>query len=106
MFYTYIIHSDKTGNYYIGCTNNLERRIQEHNANKTHSLKNRGPYRIIYTEQYLTKAEATKRELKIKSYKGGNGFRKLISGRSLPVKRLLAKEKTEGPIPFARSYST
>ncbi len=27
-----------------------------------------------------------------------------VGGRSLPVKRLLAKEKTEGPIPFARSH--
>jgi len=81
MFYTYIIQSVKTGRYYTGSTNNIKRRLKEHNKNQTPSLKNRGPFKLIYRETYLTRKEAAKREYKIKSYKGGMAFKKLISER-------------------------
>jgi len=79
MYYTYIIKSLKTGKNYIGCTSNLEQRLIEHNLNKTKSLKNRGPFKIVYYECFKTKTEARKKELQIKSYKGGNAFKKLIN---------------------------
>jgi len=78
MYYTYIIKSLSTNRHYIGYTANLEKRLFEHNHNKTQSLKNHGPFLIIYLEEYQTKTEARKRELKIKSYKGGNEFKKLV----------------------------
>jgi putative endonuclease len=78
MFFVYIIRSIKTKKYYVGCTNNIERRLQEHNSNKTFSLKNQGPFELIYKEEYSTLKEARKRERQIKSYKGGNAFKKLI----------------------------
>ncbi|HUW24823.1 MAG TPA: GIY-YIG nuclease family protein [Patescibacteria group bacterium] len=40
MFFVYILRSTKTGKFYTGSTNNLERRLTEHNANKTMSLVN------------------------------------------------------------------
>lgn len=80
MFYAYIIQSQKTGKYYIGSTNCLERRFIEHNQNKTRSLINKGSFLLIYKEEYQTNLEARQREMKIKSYKGGNAFRKLIAG--------------------------
>ena len=78
MFTVYVLQSIKTGKYYIGSTNNLERRLKEHNSNKTRSLKNRGPFEVRFQEVYNTLSEAIKRELKIKSYKGGNEFKKLM----------------------------
>ncbi len=78
MFTVYILKSIKTEHFYIGCTNNIKRRLIEHNANKTRSLKNRGPFELIYQENYNTLSEGRKRELEIKSYKGGNAFKKLI----------------------------
>jgi putative endonuclease len=78
MFFVYIIRSIKNKKYYVGCTNNIERRLQEHNSNKTFSLKNQGPFELIYKEKYSTLKEARKRERQIKSYKGGNAFKKLI----------------------------
>ena len=68
----------KTKRYYVGCTNNIERRLKEHNNNKTFSLKNRGPFELIYKEEYSTLKEARKREKEIKSYKGGNAFKRLL----------------------------
>jgi len=79
MFYVYIIKSSKTNKYYIGYTNNLERRLFEHNHNNTQSLKNKGPFILIYKEQFINKLDATKRERQIKSYKGGNEFKKLLN---------------------------
>lgn len=78
MYFTYIIQSTKTGKYYIGSTSNLERRLHEHNHNNTQSLKNKGPFVLIYKETFETVAEARKRESMIKSYKGGNAFKRLI----------------------------
>lgn len=80
-WYTYILRSIKSGKHYIGSTNNIERRLQEHNSGKTKSTRNKGPWEIIYTtEKYKTKIDARKRELKIKSYKGGKAFKKLVQG--------------------------
>jgi len=79
MFTVYVLESQVNSKHYIGSTINIERRLQEHNNNKTRSLINKGPFKIIYSEQYSTLKEARKRERIIKSYKGGNAFRKLIS---------------------------
>jgi len=57
----------------------LERRLFEHNHNNTQSLKNKGPFILIYKEQFINKLDATKRERQIKSYKGGNEFKKLLN---------------------------
>lgn len=78
MFIVYFLESTKTGNFYIGCTNNINRRLQEHNSNKTQSIKNRGPFKLIYQESFDTLIEGRRRELEIKSYKGGNAFKRLV----------------------------
>ena len=78
MITVYILKSIKTGKYYVGCTNNIGRRLVEHNSNKTRSLINRGPFELIYQENYNSLSEGRKRESEIKSYKGGNAFKKLI----------------------------
>jgi putative endonuclease len=79
MFVVYVIRSLKTGKYYIGSTKDLEVRIGQHNANKTRSLKNKGPFFVVYTETFGTRTEARKREILIKSFKGGEAFRKLLN---------------------------
>ena len=79
MYYAYIIQSLKNGRYYIGSTNNIERRLYEHNHNNTASLKNKGPFKAVYKEEFQTVKEARFREREIKSYKGGNAFKKLIA---------------------------
>ncbi|MGC9363771.1 MAG: GIY-YIG nuclease family protein, partial [Fidelibacterota bacterium] len=43
MYYVYILQSEKDGGFYIGYTTDLIRRIQQHNAGKTRSLKHRRP---------------------------------------------------------------
>ena len=79
MFTTYILQNSNTKRFYIGSTNNLDRRLEEHNRGQTRSTRQKGEWKIIYKELYRTNIEAKRREKMIKSYKGGNAFRKLIA---------------------------
>ncbi|MDO8488547.1 MAG: GIY-YIG nuclease family protein [Candidatus Omnitrophota bacterium] len=79
MYYVYVFRSLKDGKHYIGYTNNLERRLQDHNRGKSRSVRHRAPFELIYHEKCLTRLEAIRKERQIKSYKGGEAFRKLIN---------------------------
>ena len=79
MFIVYILRNKK-GKHYVGHTNNIDDRIRRHNTNQVRSTKNKGPWAIIYTEESHSKQDAYKRELEIKSYKGGIKFKKLLEG--------------------------
>mgnify|MGYP001607340260 CR=1 FL=1 len=79
MFYVYILKSLKDGKLYIGFTSNLEKRIAKHNSGASKSTRNRLPLQLIYHEKHDTKREALIRERKIKSYKGGEALKELLS---------------------------
>ena len=81
MYYTYILKSQKDNNFYIGQSCNIENRLYKHNSGLVKSTKYRRPLKLVYSEEYKTLKEARCRELEIKSYKGGNAFKKLIEGR-------------------------
>ena len=65
---------------YIGSTSDLERRLTEHNRGKTTSTRYaKGTWKLIYSEQHKTFSEALAREKMIKSYKGGEALKKLLT---------------------------
>ena len=66
MFFVYVILSYKDQTTYIGSTENLEKRLIEHNAGKTKSIKHKVPFELVYYEAYQTKTQARKREIKLK----------------------------------------
>ena len=70
MFYVYILEcADKS--FYAGCTNNLEKRIKQHNGSKrgAHYTKLRRPVTLRYSEEYQTLIEARRREAEIKGWR-------------------------------------
>ncbi|MDD4607233.1 MAG: GIY-YIG nuclease family protein [Patescibacteria group bacterium] len=69
MFYVYVIKSQKDNMTYIGSTNDLKRRFNEHNKGLVKSTKPRIPFELIYYEAYKSEADARRREhnLKLKS---------------------------------------
>jgi len=79
MYYVYIIKSEIVEKYYIGYTSNIINRLKHHNSGANRSTKPFHPWKIIYTETYNTKKEAWLRERQIKSYKGGEAFKKLVN---------------------------
>jgi putative endonuclease len=78
MFSVYIIQSLKNQKYYIGHAEDSDNRLKKHNSGCVKSTKYGIPWKKVYTENYSTRAEAYRRELEIKSYKGGIKFKKLL----------------------------
>ena len=68
MFFVYILKSLKDGKYYIGHTDNLERRLADHNRGKSQSIRARGPFQIVYVEEHETRIKAVQREKQIKGW--------------------------------------
>jgi putative endonuclease len=70
MFYVYILLSDKDGRFYTGSTNDLKRRLSEHNEGRVESTVKRRPLRLIYYEACLNEEDARAREKYLKSGMG------------------------------------
>ena len=67
MYFVYVIRSKKDELFYTGFTDNLERRLLEHNQGLQESTKNRIPFEIIYFEWCIDKQDAINRENYLKS---------------------------------------
>ncbi len=52
MYFAYVLLSLKDGKRYYGCTENLDRRIKDHNAGLVKSTKNRRPLKVICGKSY------------------------------------------------------
>ncbi|MEN9524422.1 MAG: hypothetical protein RL536_491 [Candidatus Parcubacteria bacterium] len=81
MFFVYILKcNDDT--LYVGCTNNLERRIYQHNNSKfgAHYTKLRRPVSLLYSETFNTLKEARRREIEIKGWKREKKHRLIEKG--------------------------
>lgn len=77
VYYVYILRNSE-GKHYIGSTEGLKERIKKHNSHGSRWTKYKGPWSLLYQEECETKTEAIKREHEIKSYKGGNAFKRLV----------------------------
>jgi putative endonuclease len=82
MYKVYALYSSGFNKIYIGQTDDLDRRLFEHN-NGLLSIytKHYKPWEVIYTEEYLTRGEALKREKQLKSQKGRDFIWNLINQR-------------------------
>ena len=69
MYTIYILHSETIDRYYVGYTNNLTRRLEEHNRKKGKYTDAGIPWVLAYSEVFLSKKEAMDREKFIKSKK-------------------------------------
>lgn len=68
--YVYVLLSQKDNDLYIGYTNNLERRLKQHNAKENFSTKSRTPFVCIYAEACLNEKDAKRRENYLKTTQG------------------------------------
>ncbi len=81
MFYIYIIYSLKSNTYYIGTTDNVERRLNEHNSKfYKNSYTSKGiPWEINLSYQCENSNQAYKLELFIKRMKSRKFIEKIIN---------------------------
>ena len=78
MYTVYILYSLKDKKLYIGCTNNLSKRLNKHRSGRVTSTRNRRPLELIYSENFENKGEAFNRERFLKSLWAGRFKKKLI----------------------------
>jgi putative endonuclease len=76
--YVYLLLSQKDGRTYTGSTDNLERRLEEHNTGKNISTKYRSPFTLIYQKEYSTLDEARKAERYLKTKSGRKELKKIL----------------------------
>lgn len=69
MFYVYALKSEQDGDLYIGYTEDLKRRLEEHNSGANKSTKSRKPFVLVYYEAYRNKSDAMTRERRLKQFK-------------------------------------
>lgn len=67
--YVYILRSQKDGTYYVGSTQDVNRRLDRHNQGRSKYTKARRPWHLVYCEEFPDRSSAMKRENQIKNRK-------------------------------------
>jgi len=84
-YYVYLIES-REGYRYTGSTEDLNKRLQEHNSKSLSFWTKRGTnWKIIYQEEFERKLDALRRERWLKSGIGREWIKKNVVGSSSPV---------------------
>jgi putative endonuclease len=76
--FVYILLSNKDYRSYVGSTDDLEKRLIEHNQGKCKSTKYRRPLKLIYQEEFNSLAEARLREKFLKTRKGREELKEIF----------------------------
>ena len=66
-FYAYVLRSLRDGQLYTGYSDNLKRRLAEHQAGRVNATQNRLPVELVYYEACRTQTDATRREKYLKT---------------------------------------
>jgi len=86
MFTVYVLRSLSTGKLYIGQSADLTRRLIEHDAGLARYTSGRGPWQLVFREEYDTRSEAMRRETFLKSGQGREMLNDMLNDRAGPPK--------------------
>jgi putative endonuclease len=75
----YILKSIEFDKFYTGKTDDIERRLAEHNSGRSMYSKRYRPWKVVYNEEFGTEAEATQRERFFKSASGRRWLKKNVA---------------------------
>ena len=78
-YYVYVLYSAIDSNFYTGYTNDLKKRIREHDLGKVKSTRKRRPLKLVYFEGCLDQDDAIKREKYLKTTCGKRYLKNRIS---------------------------
>jgi putative endonuclease len=67
VWYVYVLKSDQNGSYYKGSTNDVLRRLQEHNAGEEKYTSKYRPWRLLWFAEKQSRSEALALERKLKN---------------------------------------
>lgn len=77
MAHVYILKSEN-GTFYIGSTDNLERRLKQHASGQTQTTRQKKIYKLVFEQKFSTLANARKIEKRIKKWKRKDYIEKII----------------------------
>jgi putative endonuclease len=78
MIYRVYLLKNPTGLRYIGISEDVTRRLDDHNAGKSRWTKSRRPWTLIWQSRFLSLTKARKLENLLKRQKGGQGLESLL----------------------------
>ena len=78
MYFVYVLRSLKTGKLYKGLTNNLERRLKQHQLDHVASTKNILPLQLVHVDLCNTRTDARSVEKMLKSGYGREVLKEII----------------------------
>ncbi|MDD5561039.1 MAG: GIY-YIG nuclease family protein [Candidatus Omnitrophica bacterium] len=90
MYHAYLLKSKKNDTFYIGYTNNIERRLKDHSSGIVEYAGKYVPWEIVYYESSISLVDANQRERSLKS------FGRAYSGLKLRIKNSLNKKEGAG----------
>ncbi len=77
-YYVYILQSIKKNNLYVGYTEDLRKRLREHNRGLNFSTKPYKPWKLIHYEAYRNKKDAERREKYLKINQGARLLKRML----------------------------
>ena len=78
MFYVYILQSQKDKGLYIGYTDNLKRRLNEHQDGKSLATKGRIPFKLIHYQAFISQKDALETEKYLKTTRGWERIHRML----------------------------
>ena len=79
-YFLYILKSKSADKFYIGISQNPKQRLEYHNSLEKGFTSRYRPWKIIFTQKFITKKDAAKAERKIKSWKSKIMIQRVIDG--------------------------
>jgi putative endonuclease len=68
-YYVYILASGRNGTLYIGVTNDLRTRLEQHRGGRgSEFVKKYGVYRLVHVEEFASPRDAITREKQLKNW--------------------------------------
>jgi putative endonuclease len=81
----YILQSESSRRFYIGCSQQPSARLAEHQRGQTLATRGRGPWNLVYQEHFDTLSEARGRERQLKSWKSHRSIQELIDASKVHI---------------------
>jgi len=78
-YYSYVVYSRETGDFYYGYTDDLEKAIQMHDANQIPPTKGKGPWTLMFSEEYDNRMGAIRQSRFYRSVKGQRFMKKMLN---------------------------
>jgi putative endonuclease len=75
--YRVYVLQNAEGRFYVGLSDDVPRRINQHNSGVSRWTRGKGPWKLAWESEWINLSDARKLEKELKRQKGGGGFYRL-----------------------------